>query len=252
MTDLQKAGLWKRIAAWMLDLILISVLATGFGLVLSSMMKYDQHVETLNQAYAAYEAEYGVKFNITQEEYNNLTPEEIEAYEKASEAVTKDAKLNTTYNIVVNQSLLMISVGALLSILLLEFVVPVLFGNGQTLGKKVFGIGVMRTDSVKVNTLQLFVRALLGKYTIETMFPIYVMLLSFLGVFGVMGTLVVVALFLVEIIILIVTRNNSQIHDLLAGTVVVDITSQKIFESAEARIEYSKRIHADMVAKKGY
>lgn len=252
MVDLQKAGLWKRVAAWMLDVIMISILATGFGLVLSSIMNYDGYVNRLNDKYASYEKEYGVEFNISQEKYETLTEEEKEAYQRANEALTKDEELNVVYNMVVHQTLIMTSLGILLSIFLLEFVVPVLFKNGQTLGKKIFGIGLMRTDFVKVNNMQLFVRAILGKFTIETMFPIYIMLLSFLGVFGIMGTLVVIALFIVELIILAVSRNNSQIHDLLAGTVVVDMTSQRIFESAEARTEHSKRIHADMVAKKEY
>lgn len=252
MVDLQKASMWKRVAAWMLDIILITILATGVGVLLSSVMKYDDYVEELNQTYARYEAEYGVKFNLSQEEYDAMTQEELAIYENAYEALTKDEKMNATYNMVVHQTLLMVSLGILVSVLLLEFVVPLLLKNGQTIGKKAFGIGLMRTDYVKVNTMQLFVRAILGKYTIEIMFPVYLMLLSFLGALGLVGTLVVAGLLLTEIILLAATRNNSQIHDILAGTVVIDLTSQKIFESQEARTEYSKRIHADMVAKKEY
>lgn len=250
--DLQKAGLWKRFAAWLLDLILLTILATGFGLVISSAMNYDDYVAKLNEKYAQYETKYGVEFNISQEEYEALLPEQQEAYQKANEELAQDVELNGIYNMVVHQTLIMLSVGILLSIFLLEFVVPVLFKNGQTLGKKIFGIGLMRTDYVKVNNMQLFVRAVLGKFTIEIMAPIYIMLLSFLGVFGLMGTLVVGALLIIEMVLLGVTKNNSQIHDLLAGTVVVDMATQKIFDSEEARTEYSKRIHADMVARKEY
>lgn len=252
MIDIQKAGLWKRVAAWMLDVIMILILATGSGLALSNLMKYDQYVDRMNEAYERYEKEYGVDFDMTREEYEALTPEKRAAYESASKAVSEDPQMIADYNMVVHQTLIMVSVGILFSVLILEFVVPILFGNGQTLGKKAFGIGLMRNDCVKVNRMQLFVRSLLGKYTIEIMFPIYVLLLSFLGVMGLTGTLVVAALFLVEAILLIASKNHSQIHDYLAGTVVVDITSQKIFESAEARTEYTKRIHADMVSRKGY
>ena len=235
MMDLQKAGVWKRFAAWLLDLILVTILAAGFGTVLSSAMKYDEKVAQLEGMYAAYEREYGVKFNITAEEYGSLTPEQLEVY-----------------NVIVHQSLIMVSVGILISVLVLEFVVPLVFGNGQTVGKKIFGIGLMRVDHVKINTMQMFVRTLLGKYTIEIMFPFYVLFLSFLGVMGLTGTLVVAGLLLVEMILLVANKNHAQIHDLLAGTVAVDITCQKIFESAEAKTEYTKRIHADMVSKKGY
>ena len=252
MMDLQKAGVWKRFAAWLLDLILVTILAAGFGTVLSSAMKYDEKVARLEGMYAAYEQEYGVKFNITAEEYESLTPEQLEVYKQASDAVAADTQMSVIYNVIVHQSLIMVSVGILISVLVLEFVVPLVFGNGQTVGKKIFGIGLMRVDHVKVNTMQMFVRTLLGKYTIEIMFPFYVLFLSFLGVMGLAGTLVVAGLLLVEMILLVANKNHAQIHDLLAGTVAVDITCQKIFESAEAKTEYTKRIHADMVSKKGY
>ena len=39
VTDLQKASLWKRVAAGILDVILIVVLATGFGCVISAAVQ---------------------------------------------------------------------------------------------------------------------------------------------------------------------------------------------------------------------
>ena len=48
------------------------------------------------------------------------------------------------------------------------------------------------------------------------------------------------ALGLTQVILLAVTRNNSQIHDLLAGTVVVDVSSQMIFRDTEEMIAYTK------------
>ena len=55
--DLQKASMWKRIAAWMFDGILIATLAVGFGLLLSLLLGYDTHNETMETSFAAYEAE---------------------------------------------------------------------------------------------------------------------------------------------------------------------------------------------------
>lgn len=250
--DLQKASMWKRVAAWMFDVILISILATGFGLILSGVMGYDEQSKKMDDFYTKYEAEYNVDFNMTQEKYDAMTPQEQDNYKAACEAVAADKEMNETYTLVVNQSLIIVSIGILLSIVALEFVVPMLFGNGQTIGKKIFAIGVMRNDYVKVNGMQMFARAILGKYTIETMFPLYLVILSFLGVLGLTGTLIVIALFLVEVIMLGASKNNSQIHDVLAGTIVVDMTSQRIFESVEARIEFSKRIHAEAAARKSY
>jgi len=49
-----------------------------------------------------------------------------------------------------------------------------------------------------------------------------------------------------------VTRNNSAIHDLLAGTVVVDMSSQTIFRSTEELIAYKKRVAAERAARQVY
>jgi len=66
------------------------------------------------------------------------------------------------------------------------------------------------------------------------------------------GMLLLAGLVIAQVILLFAHRNNAQIHDLLAGTVVVDISSQKIFTSTQELIEYTKRIHADRAARKDY
>jgi hypothetical protein len=51
---------------------------------------------------------------------------------------------------------------------------------------------------------------------------------------------------------MIVTRTNSCIHDLLAGSVAVDLASQMIFDSESAMIEYKKSIHAEQAKEARY
>ena len=46
-----------------------------------------------------------------------------------------------------------------------------------------------------------------------------------------------------ELILVITTKTNSFIHDVLASTVAVDLQSQMIFDSVEAKKEYQLRIH---------
>ena len=48
------------------------------------------------------------------------------------------------------------------------------------------------------------------------------------------------------------TRNHSLLHDLMAGTVVVDYASQKIFQSTEDLIAYQKKIAAERAARQDY
>ena len=166
-------------------------------------------------------------------------------YDAAYEALINDPQVLQDYNMVVNLSLVITSVGILLAILTLEFVVPLWLKNGQTVGKKAFGIGLVTADAVKINTMQLFIRALLGKYTVETMIPVYILLMFLWGTMDMTGTVVLGGLLLAQLLCIGITRNNAAIHDKLAGTVTVDLSSQKVFENTEELIEYVKRIHAE-------
>ena len=250
--DLQKAGFWKRIAAWMFDGILLSVLAVGFGLLLSAVLGYDGYSTALEESYAQYGAEYGVVFDISQEEYLAMTDEARHNYDAAYEALTADETVLYTYNMVLNLTLVITTGGILLAILLWEFFIPLWLGNGQTLGKKIFGLCLVRSDGVQVNTMQLFTRTLLGKFTIETMIPVYILLMLFWGTMGVAGTLILFGLLIAQCVCMAVTRSNSAIHDLLAGTAVVDMASQTIFRTTEDLIAYQKKVAAERAARQTY
>lgn len=252
VVDLQKANIWKRIAAWIFDGILICVLAVGCGALLANLMDYDTKAATLDAVYGRYESQYGIKFEITADVYNAMTEEEQKNYDAAYAALISDETALKAYNAVINQTLIIVTFGILAAILVLEFAVPLLMGNGRTVGKRIFSLGLIRTDSVRVNSMQLFARALLGKFTIETMIPVYIVMMIFFGNMGFVGTLVLMALGLAQVILLIATRNNSQIHDLLAGTIVVDIASQTVFRDTEELLEYTKRIHAERAAQQKY
>jgi len=236
--ELQRANMWKRISAALLDLILFGMLSVGFAFLLSVLLGYDGHVSRLEAVYASYESEYGMVFDLTIEEYEALSAEEQAHYEAALAAFSEDREAGYLYSMLINLTLIILTFGILFACLILELLVPLLFGNGQTLGKKVFGIAVMRIDGVKITPLLLFIRTVLGKYTVETMVPVLVMLMIFLEVIGVEGTLVIALLFLIQLVLLAVTRTRSPIHDLLAQTVTVDLASQMIFENAEAKTAY--------------
>lgn len=250
--DLQKASMWKRISAFLFDGILLSILAVAFAWLLTLALNYDGHNDRLQQCYDDYESRYGVTFEITGQEYEALSQQDRENYDAAYQALTQDDQVLYLYNLVVNLTLVITTIGILLAYLVLEFVVPLLLGNGQTLGKKVFSLGLMRTDGVKINAMQLFVRTVLGKFTIETMIPVYVLIMLFFNTVGLAGTLLLAALLLTQIIMMAVTRNRSAIHDLLAGTVAVDISSQRIFSSTDELIAYTKRIAAEEAKRKPY
>ena len=250
--DLQKASLWKRIAAWIFDLILLCVLATGMAFLLSVLTGYNGYSQQLEASYAYYEQEYGTTFQITQEQYNALSEDERQVYDQAYQALISDEQVLHVYDMVLNLSLLITTIGILLAMLVLEFMIPLFLKNGQTVGKKIFSIGLVRTDSVQMNTMQLFARTMLGKFTIETMIPVYILLMIFWGTASLLGLGILAALLIGQIVCVGVTKNNAAIHDLLAGTVAVDLPSQKVFRTSQDLIDHIKRVHAEQASNKEY
>ena len=250
--DLQKGSTWKRIAAWIFDGIVVTALAVGLGFLLSLILGYDSYSEALNGAYARYEGEYGIVFDISQEAYQAMTDAQRQNYDAAYSALIADGGAMHAYNMMINLMLLITSLGILLATVVWELLFPMWFGNGQTLGKKIFGLCLVRNDGVKLNNMQLFTRTVLGKFTIETMIPVYILIMIFWGTMGFAGTLILFALLAAEVICLAVTPTRSAIHDLLAGTVVVDMASQMIFRTTEDLIAYKKKVAAEQTARQPY
>lgn len=251
MGDFQKAGMWKRISAALLDLVLLVTVVIGVALLLSTVLNYAQYVERMDALYDEYEAEYGLSFDITAEEYQAMSPEEKIPYDEAYDAFANDEEALLVQGKLFTYALMIVSFSILAGYLLLEFLVPLLFGNGQTLGKKVFGIGVMRIDSVKISPLLLFARSVLGKCTVETMVPALLLVMIIFNLMGAIAVFVIIGLAVLQIVLVAATKGRTPIHDVLAQTVSVDFASQRIFDSPEALLEYKKKIHAESVERDG-
>lgn len=250
--DLQKASMWKRCSAAIFDFIILVIAVVGLATLVSSVLGYDNYYNDMMTAFDKYEKEYGVDFNITQEEYDSKTEADKLLWDTAYQALTADKTAIYAYNMIFNLSLVIITFSVLLAFIILEFTIPNILGNGQTLGKKIFGIGVMRTDGVKVTAPLMFIRTILGKFTIETMIPVLIVMMFLFNAIGMIGTFIIGLILLVQIILLITTHTNSMIHDALAKTVVVDVASQMIFASEEELIAYKEKVHAEQVARQTY
>ncbi len=248
MYDLQKAGMWKRISAALFDFILASILVVGVAFVMSCALGYDDHTARLESISEEYEKKYNVDFDISEEDYEKLTKEELDIYKFAMDEFSKDKEANYVYNVLINLTFLIISISIFIAFILLEFIVPLLFGNGQTLGKKIFGIAVMREDGVKISPVVLFVRAVLGKYAVETMLPVLIILMIYMNAIGITGTVILLGILILQAILLIATDTHSVLHDKLSHTVAVDYASQRIFDTVDDLIAYKQCIHAERVS----
>lgn len=245
--DVQKAGMWKRISAYIFDFIILGIVSVGVAFLLSVVLNYDSHTEARTLLQQGYEARYQVTFDITQAEYEAMTPEARKYYDDAYYAFVTDSEVSRIDMILLNLSLIITSFGILAAYLLLEILVPLWLENGQTLGKKIFGIAVMRVDGVRLSLFQLLVRTVLGKYTVETMLPIFLLLLLVFNLMPLVSVVGIAMILVIQFVLLISTSLRTPIHDMIAGTVTVDLASQMIFDSAEELLEYKKRLHAEQV-----
>lgn len=258
--DLQKASLLKRFSAFLLDFILICIIAVGaaalFSLILNFDKTYDVYYDRYEIVFQASDEqirqELGIDFSWT-DGVDKLTPEQKTKYdqyvEKLSEALNKDEQLVIAYNNVIILTLTIVPLSIFVAFVLLEFVVPLILKNGQTVGKKVFGIAVCHTNGVRLRTFSLFVRGVIGKYTIETMVPIFLILMMFFR--GGVTALVVIGLLLVlQLVLMIKTKTRSFIHDVISYSCEVDLSSQMIFDTEDDRLRYITEGHAQSSAVK--
>lgn len=250
--DLQKASMWKRISAFLFDIILTGVITVLFAFLLSWATGYDGWQQTFTARYGGIEDEYQVKLDVSYEEYQALTEDQLTELNAAYEALRQDETAMKAYQMIRTLSQLIVSLSILLGILLWEFVLPLKLGDGRTLGKKIFGLALMRTNGVRVNTVTLFVRAFLGKYTIEIMIPVLLIMMTYWGAIGIIAPIILALILIVELGVMFFTPTNSMIHDLLANTVVVDYMSQMIFDTPEAMIAYKEKIAAEQALRETY
>lgn len=254
--EIEKASLWKRFAAWLLDTILVVIIVTGLFWTLAGMFQFDSHLDKMEEVYNRYTAEYQLDSNMTEEKFAAMTEAEQKAYNERQDAANKALQANRADMQVFLDTmvalLIIITVGVLIAMLLLEFVVPLLFGNGQTVGKKVFSLCAIRQDSVRIKPLQLFVRAIIGRFAIETMIPVCIAIMYIMGFMNLFNLLLLGALVIAEVAILIVTKNNCMLHDLMAGTVVADYSCQRIFYCTEDMVEYQKKLEAERENRQKY
>lgn len=250
--ELQRADFWKRLSAFMFDTMMIILAAVGIAAIMSLFMNYEEHYNTIETIEAECAAKYGINTDLTAEEYEQLSEEEKQRYLEADAEFGSNPLVADAYNKLLTLTLLTITFSLLIAYVGLEFVVPIFLKHGRTLGKKIFGLAVMRTNGVKLDGQAHFIRSVIGKYTMETMVPVYIILMIIFGNLGPIGTLMLIAFLILEIAVYASTRTRSTVHDLVSDTVVVDMASQMIFESYDDLMAYKTKLHEEEANKKEY
>lgn len=243
--DLQRANVWKRISAFLFDVILLAIACVLCAWGLSALLGFDAQYQTLMARYQAAADACGLDMSALTDAHRALV-------EQANAVLAADETAVHAYGMVIQLSILIVSFGVLSGYLLLEFLVPLLFKNGQTLGKKIFGVALMRNDGVRIGHVTLFVRTVLGKYAVETMIPIMAVMMLFFGNLNIVVLGIVLVLSVAQFVLFLATRKHSLIHDLLADTVAVDMASQMIFNSTDELVAYKAKLQAEKVAHQTY
>lgn len=245
--SIQKANFWKRFSAWLIDTVLVLLLSVTLSIPMLEILKFDSYSQQLGEIQISYrteiEAQYSVKLVISEEDYSALSKTEKDNYDAASKALNDLLMADKTFMELrvnrFNAIIIDICVTVFLGIVLTHLVIPLCLKNGQTLGKKTFGLCVIRTNGIKITHTQLFVRSIVGIFAIETA------AVAFLLLVVPIGTIAAVLVQALQIVVMIKTDTNSSIHDLLADTAVVDFVSQKIFETEEERAAFIAIMEAE-------
>ena len=268
-TSLQKADIWKRISAFLCDAVCIIFVSCAMALLLIWVTGINNHAATMTERRDAIITEAGYvlpddvettedgdgntiiltpKENIypdSSEDVENLTDEQKERYYATEELIRNDERYSKAQMIFINLSLIIITVSILSAFLIFEILIPLLLKNGQTLGKKVFGVAIMRADGVRIPTALLFLRSIVCKFTLETMVPVMAIVGAVLFQWWVMAGILVIGILGLQIILFLATKEHTPIHDICTYTVAVDMGSQKIFGSAEEKAEYIAMIQRE-------
>lgn len=167
----------------------------------------------------------------------SATATELETFYLAAYQDAKNDLLNYPSYFAMMQELfnlqIQIFVVALLFVLiLLHLLVPLLFKNGQTLGKKLFSIGLATKEGYRIKYWQHLIRFVV--FAIETLFGFYTV---FVG-------------YLIPYTFIVFSKNNRAPHDYAASTMIVDMKTSLIFSNKEEADAYDQKIEATTSAIK--
>ena len=247
--DVQKGSIWKRISAFLFDGIMLSIVIMGLATLMSWILKYDDRMAAFNEIKESVAAQYGISFDTSQEEYQEFDAEKKARFDEAYEALNANREAVKLYSQLNVFAILIISLPMFLAFLILEFIIPLIFKDGRTLGKKIFGLCVIRPNCVKISGPVLFIRSIIGKCVIELQIPATIIIMFLFGKGNIFLAILFFAIPLVNLISFFATKKHTVLHDLLSVTVVADYASQRIFETEDELIEFKKKQHEEEVQR---
>lgn len=228
----------KRIGAFILDFICIIIILVGLCLLFSVLFGYDQTNEALDLKYI----EYGIKYY---DEENNLlitkgTDEELALLWNLFD---QDAEAVHLWERIVDLSLIIPILSLTLSMLIFEFLIPLIMKHGRSIGRYVFKIGLITNEEIEVKGIHLFIRFLFGKLIINSLIPLICLLLVYLNLANFLSVMILFCILIINLAFIIFSKNHIGISDRLAKVYPCEMEGQTFFNSVE---ELNKKKQEEM------
>lgn len=206
-----KSYTYRRISAFLIDIFLVTIIATMF----SSISYMNPFIDDYNQAYKEYKEVYINESNVLT---SSPTIENVNNYSKilGKQIYKLDSSmvLNNIYYLI---------------FYFLYFVVFAYFTNGQTLGKKMFKLRIVKNDDSKVKFINLLLRGIFGGSSIFiglNAIVVIQLLLLFINNYQIYFYAMLLSAFIsyiIEIIavVMLFTKNHRSLDDLVGFTKVI-------------------------------
>lgn len=201
----------KRIVAYLIDYLVITLISSALVYITFINPRYDEYMET-SQAYN----------EILQEYYNG----ELDANELSEQTQALSYELNSNGYVY--------TIGSII-FTFLYYGVFVYFTKGQTLGKKIMGIKIVSNKGKELKLYNYFIRAFILNgviFNILVLIAICFKESTYLTIYTVASnfdTILMIVLFLM----ILFYKDGRGLHDILAGTKVIDVREEANLTVAE-------------------
>lgn len=195
----------KRIVAYIIDILIVTVVVSAISMI----PRIDPYKKDYEKAYNEY-------LDIVSDAQNENSVD------------YKDKIIELNYDIykyrVVSNIISVISLVGYFGILQMVM-------NGQTVGKKVLKIKVVSNNGKKLNFGNYFLRTLILNnifFTVINMIAVYILKGSNFYYFTYIVNMLQSTIYMILIIMMVLRKDNRGLHDLLAGTKVIDVESEDV------------------------
>ena len=238
----------KRIIAYMLDMFLVTAIVfalTNIKQINVQLTKHNKASKEYSEIVKKYEKEEA-KFNKIKKQYDKdkIKKSEYKKAEKKLESYKKEYAENIKkYNYELTMNSVFPTVMSM-CVVILYFGILQYFMNGQTLGKKLMKIRVVKNKEGKLNIVNFILRCIILNGVIANI--IIVIFVKVLSVNDFYNASYIVSNMqsIIELIILIMifmTADNRGLHDYIANTKIVEIDSSgNIVEEQKQDLEEVK------------